>query len=394
MSSRKKILIATDNFFPRWDGIVRFLYEIVPYIKKFYDITILAPDFTDDFFTNDEEMSMFKKRFKGVKIVYFDTSSFYVNDFSFAKINKSTMRSYIKDSDVVWTHALGSIGSNAIEIANEEGITNIHYTHSFTWELVDSVLDFPVVKQITSYITKYYVFKKYKLLDKIIVPYKDMIETFKDLGVKSSYEVIPLGVNTNVFRSKGNIAKNALNIKGPSIGYCGRLAKEKNIDIVYKTFKKLKKEIDDLSLVILGSGLSKYEKLFSNDNDVKYIKSTIFPQMVYRAMDVFLLPSYTETTSLTTLEAMSTKSVPIVSNVGYLGNYVESDYNGYILDISNKSFNESVDLFYDRAKLVLKNESLRKRLSRNARKTVKLNFNLDKTKIEINNLLKRCLNDN
>ncbi|MFW6026187.1 MAG: glycosyltransferase family 4 protein [Candidatus Woesearchaeota archaeon] len=391
MSSQKKILIATDNFFPRWDGIVRFLYEIVPYLKKFYDITILAPDFSDDFFTNDEEMAIFKKRFKGVKIVYFNTSKIYVNDFSFAKVNKETMKRYIKRSDLVWTHALGSIGSNAIDIAHELGVKSIHYTHSFTWELVDSVLNFPVLKQLTSYLSKYYVFKKYRKLDKIIVPYKDMIETFKELGVKTNYEVIPLGVNTNVFRRKGKIAKNALSVDGPSIGYCGRLAKEKNIDIVYQTFKKLKEDIPNLSLIILGSGLNKYEQIFSNDADVKFVKSTIFPQMIYRAMDVFLLPSYTETTSLTTLEAMSTKAVPVVSDVGYLGNYVENDYNGYIVDLKKISKEEAIDIFSKKSKLILNNKSLKDRLSRNARKTVKLNFNIDQTKRMINDMLSNYL---
>jgi hypothetical protein len=27
---RKKLLIATENFLPRWDGIARFLNEIIP----------------------------------------------------------------------------------------------------------------------------------------------------------------------------------------------------------------------------------------------------------------------------------------------------------------------------------------------------------------------------
>lgn len=41
----KKLLIATDNFLPRWDGIARFLSELIPRIKDEYDITVIAPDF-------------------------------------------------------------------------------------------------------------------------------------------------------------------------------------------------------------------------------------------------------------------------------------------------------------------------------------------------------------
>ena len=40
-----KLLIATDTFLPRWDGVSRFLSEIIPRLSKTYDITVLAPKF-------------------------------------------------------------------------------------------------------------------------------------------------------------------------------------------------------------------------------------------------------------------------------------------------------------------------------------------------------------
>jgi hypothetical protein len=42
--SKKKLLIATDNFLPRWDGIARFLSEIIPRLAAHYEITVIAPD--------------------------------------------------------------------------------------------------------------------------------------------------------------------------------------------------------------------------------------------------------------------------------------------------------------------------------------------------------------
>jgi len=40
----KKLLIATDGFLPRWDGISSFLNELIPRIEDDYQLTVIAPD--------------------------------------------------------------------------------------------------------------------------------------------------------------------------------------------------------------------------------------------------------------------------------------------------------------------------------------------------------------
>ena len=40
-----KLLIATDNYPPRYDGISRFLQEIIPSLKESHDVSVIAPDF-------------------------------------------------------------------------------------------------------------------------------------------------------------------------------------------------------------------------------------------------------------------------------------------------------------------------------------------------------------
>ncbi|MCB1084392.1 MAG: hypothetical protein KDK61_08785, partial [Simkania sp.] len=41
----KRLVILTDNFLPRKDGISRFLSEIIPRIKDSYDIHLICPDY-------------------------------------------------------------------------------------------------------------------------------------------------------------------------------------------------------------------------------------------------------------------------------------------------------------------------------------------------------------
>ena len=41
----KRLLITTDSFLPRWDGIARMLSEIIPKLSQKYEITVVAPKF-------------------------------------------------------------------------------------------------------------------------------------------------------------------------------------------------------------------------------------------------------------------------------------------------------------------------------------------------------------
>ena len=55
------------------------------------------------------------------------------------------------------------------------------------------------------------------------------------------------------------------------------------------------------------------------------------PEYYYNKMDVFIMPSRTETTSLATLEAMSCELPVIVSKVGFMANYVKKNVTGQFL---------------------------------------------------------------
>ncbi len=41
----KKLLITTDCFLPRWDGVARFLSELLPSLKNHFDVTVIATKF-------------------------------------------------------------------------------------------------------------------------------------------------------------------------------------------------------------------------------------------------------------------------------------------------------------------------------------------------------------
>src|SRR3989338_11008289 len=102
----KKLLIATDSFLPRWDGVARFLSEVIPKLSKKYMITVLAPEFPGP-----------PVEYDGVKIIRFKTFNFQVNAYTPAKPNLKLVKQQVKEADIVWTQAIGPIGAATIRAA-------------------------------------------------------------------------------------------------------------------------------------------------------------------------------------------------------------------------------------------------------------------------------------
>ena len=92
-----------------------------------------------------------------------------------------------------------------------------------------------------------------------------------------------------------------------------------------------------------------------------------------QAMDIYVLPSLTETTSISTLEAMSCGLPVIVTPVGSLPGYIQNNYNGI--------FFPKRDPYRLEKKLsrLINNPGLRKTIGDNARKTVKEKFSWENT---------------
>ena len=123
------------------------------------------------------------------------------------------------------------------------------------------------------------------------------------------------------------------------------------------------------------------EALFRSSMGIKYIKSkdNVIPYL--QAMDIYVLPSLTETTSLSTLEAMSCGCAVISTKVGLVKRYIKDKVNGSFFPKGNASALK-VKLSW-----LVENPDIRTELGRNARETVKAKFNWERTEIGIRKAL-------
>ena len=104
-----------------------------------------------------------------------------------------------------------------------------------------------------------------------------------------------------------------------------------------------------------------------------------------QAMDIYVLPSLTETTSLSTLEAMACALPVICTPVGAIKTYIKHRENGFLFPRGN------VEKLTQYLMVLLKKPKRREELGLAARKTVKEQFHWENTAERIKHSLKNLL---
>ena len=170
---------------------------------------------------------------------------------------------------------------------------------------------------------------------KIIVfsePQKTLLE---NLGVsKEKQIIIPNGVDESIWQpmkvksKKYNLVKSKLG-EGRIFIYMGRIANEKNIEALLKSWRQTK--TNNCKLVIVGDGPMKptLENSFSNLGKDKLVwwGSEIDLETrvaIMQIAEVFFLPSLIEGLSLSLLEAMSTGTACVATDAGADGEVLDN----------------------------------------------------------------------
>ncbi|MFT4344151.1 MAG: glycosyltransferase family 4 protein [Candidatus Woesearchaeota archaeon] len=324
VSEKKHIVIATDNYVPRIDGIARFLSMFLPFISH-YKISIIAP------------------AFKGKSVHPADITvhrvplHFYsIGDFQVPKKPKN-IRPLLEKADLVFSQTIGPVGSTVMRTAHTMQKPLVSFVHSIEWVLVEKSLGgFNPLRGLISAYVKRYARRLYSRCTAIIVPSNSVAEIFSLRNIKQPKYVIPLGIDTSYFkppRSKEK-AKEALKISPNTfvVGYVGRIAREKDLLTLKRAFDKL--EVKDKHLFIVGDGIPSVKKSLKGHNVTITGRKEDVVQYLH-AFDVFAMPSLTETTCLATLEAMACEVPVVVTKVGSMQEYVIHKKNGFFFPKRN-----------------------------------------------------------
>ena len=157
----------------------------------------------------------------------------------------------------------------------------------------------------------------------VLVPSVAMRETLERYGVEVPIAVVPTGIRLPEFAGGDGVrfrACHGIERGRPVALFVGRVAFEKNIEFLVRMLVHARREIPQILLIICGEGpaeralarLVESLGLSGNVQFVGYLDRASELLDCYRACDVFVFASRTETQGLVLLEAM-TLGVPVVS---------------------------------------------------------------------------------
>lgn len=160
-------------------------------------------------------------------------------------------------------------------------------------------------------------------VDHIVVPSNAMMETLKGYGVTAPMSRVPTGLRIEDFAAGNGLRfrkKYRIPEQRPTLVHVGRVAFEKNISFLIEVLGVLVSRVPDALLVIAGEGPAlpslkrRTQELGLSENVLflGYLDRATELMDCYRAADVFVFASRTETQGLVLLESMAL-SVPVVS---------------------------------------------------------------------------------
>jgi glycosyltransferase involved in cell wall biosynthesis len=183
------------------------------------------------------------------------------------------------------------------------------------------------------------------LCDLVFSPSESIASVLIERGVRTPIEVIPTGVQTELFRNgdgnrfrrKAGIPENAF-----VIGHLGRLAPEKNLDFLAHAVARYLEKDPKAHFLIVGVGPSAKgivdyfeQRGLSNRLHMEGLQSRQSLVDSYHAMDVFAFASQSETQGMVLTEAMAS-GVPIVAvDAPGVREVVKDRLNGRLLPHEN-----------------------------------------------------------
>lgn len=188
--------------------------------------------------------------------------------------------------------------------------------------------------------------------------------------LRSKMRVVPCGVDTQSFPAEGSFKKveDTYNRSHKKvILYCGKITTIKGIDL----FVRAATHFPNAQFIVVGDGeeMPSIKKIIKEENISNVLlagylgsKNNRTISQFYRMADIVVLPStISEGIPLTLLEAMSSKTAVIGSNIGGIPTAIRHMKNGVLIKpASQKSLNMAI-------KILLEDDSLREKLAFQAR---------------------------
>jgi glycosyltransferase involved in cell wall biosynthesis len=349
-----KIAIFSDTFTPEVNGVALTLKRYTDYLEtQGVDYRLFVPD-TNTPVPNVPQV----ERLTSIPFLLY-------RDLRFTFPNPVQIK-----------HVLNLFRPDLLHIATpfNLGLSGVHFGKKYDIPMIasyhthfDDYLEYYHLSLLKKWIWKYMEWF-HRSMERVYVPSVSTKEKLLERQIHPDIDIWGRGVNHEMFspdkKEKDFFQKKYGITEKKIILYVGRIAPEKNINVVLDTFHALAEPVKkDTHLVIAGDGPLGEELAGEYHHKITWTGFLKGEELAraYASSDVFLFPSPTETFGNVVLEALASGLPVIGANAGGVANLIDNGKNGYLCGPKN-----SHD-FARKVESVLDNKYMQQQLSIEAR---------------------------
>ena len=360
------ILFISDVFFPRVNGVSTSINTFATELRALgHQVTLIAPSYTDE--DKQEEWIVRVPSHK----IYFDPEDRLMN---FGKLK--ALLPWIRDKhfDVIHIHTPFTAHYVGIHFGKKLDIPVVETYHTFFEDYLHHYLPF-IPQFISRKLARTISRRQCNAVDGIVSPSKPMLDVLKQYGIKTPAEVVATGLDDSSFaRVDGEHFRMSHDIPlaQPMLLFVGRVAHEKNIGFLLEMHVELIKKHPDALLVITGEGPAEESIKHSIDklgisNKVRmigYLDRSHELIACYKAADIFVFASKSETQGLVLLEAMAQgTAVVAIAELGTKSILIEGE--GVLIA------KDDINDFADKVSVLLSDDPKRQMIGKKGRQYAK-----------------------
>ncbi|MFH0835971.1 MAG: glycosyltransferase [Candidatus Micrarchaeota archaeon] len=333
-----KIAFFSDTYLPNVDGVVTSMTTFKKALEeKNHEVFVYCSGSRKD-----------KKQNKDARVIYYESIKFppypqyKLAVFPYASAKKSVEE---KKIELIHCHAIASMGLSAMKTAHDLSLPLVGTFHTMIPIATGYVAKTEIGKKLAAAIAWKAVQTFYTPFNVVTTPSHVIAGLLEEHGVKNVVTV-PNGIDLNKFNprlSRQKIrGKLGLGDEEKLIMVAGRMGLEKNIDVIIKSMKQVRKQAN-AKLLITGDGPARpgCEKLAK---ELGLANKVIFEGFVpgedlpyyYRAADCFVTASTFETQGLALLEAMACGVPGVGANSLAIPESIDDGINGFLFEPFNE----------------------------------------------------------
>jgi 1,2-diacylglycerol 3-alpha-glucosyltransferase len=309
-----KILFISDVYFPRVNGVSTSIRTFISQLKILgHQVDLIAPDYGS---SNTPEN--FVKRIPA-RSIYFDPEDKLMKYGEALKLLPELRQA---NYDLIHIHTPFVAHYLGIKLSKLLNIPCVETYHTFFEDYLHHYLPW-IPKRMACGLARMISKRQCNAVDAIVAPSQPMLDVLRSYGVLVHADVIPTGLQSSSFAQADGLGfriKYDIALDRPMLLYVGRVAFEKNIDFLLQMTKCLIEKHPNILLVVTGEGpaekslnqLSKTLNLQNNVQFIGYLDRNTELNACYKAADVFVFASKSETQGLVLLEAMA-QGTPVVA---------------------------------------------------------------------------------